>query len=111
MNQLLGNLMAYEMRLPKEKSKVREAAFKVDKCMKEKEDTCSCSDEEEAKFIRIMDKGTGKYKGKLPFKYFNSGRVGHYASKYPNKKTENQPQETEKSKINKWQKGKTVNRK
>ena len=31
MNQLLGNLTAYEMRLPKGKSNVREATFKVEK--------------------------------------------------------------------------------
>ena len=64
--------------------------------MKEKEDTCSCSDEEEAKFVRRLDKGTGKYKDKLPFMCFNYGRVGNYASKCPHKKTKNQPQETEK---------------
>ena len=58
-----------------------------------------------------MDKGTGKYKGKLPFKCFNCGRVGNYASKCPHKKTENQAQVIEKNKINKWQKGKRVNRK
>ena len=68
---------------------MREVAFKVDKCMKEKEDTCSCSNEEEAKFVRILDKGTGKYKGKFPFKSFNCGRVGHYASKHVHKKIEN----------------------
>jgi hypothetical protein len=27
--------------------------------------------------------GTIKYKGKLPFKCFNFGRVGHYAKKCP----------------------------
>ena len=35
-NQLLGNLTTYEMRLPKGKSNMREAAFKVEKCMEEK---------------------------------------------------------------------------
>ena len=111
MTQFLGNLTTYEMRLPKGKSNVREATFKADKCKEENEDTCSCSDEEEAKFVRRLDKGMGKYKGKLPFKCFNCGRVGHYASKCPHKKTENHPQEAKKTKINKWQKGKRVNRK
>ena len=89
MDQLLGNLTAYEMRLPKGKSNVMKATFKADNCKEEKEDTCSCSNGEEAKFVRILDRGTGKYKGKLPFKCFNYGRVGHYASKCPHKKTKN----------------------
>lgn len=86
MNQLLGNLTAYEMRLPKGNSNVREVAFKAYKCIEEKETPCSSSDEEEAKFIRGLDRCTGKYKGKLPFKCFNCGRVGKYASKLPHKR-------------------------
>ena len=100
MNQLLGNLAAYEMRLPQRKSNMREAAFKAEKSKEEKEDTCSCSDEEEAKFVKRLDRGSSKYKGKLPFKSFNCGRVGHYASKCPHKKSKNQTQETEKTKTN-----------
>ena len=90
MNQLLGNLTSYEMRLPQRKSNVREAAFKIEKSKEEKEDTCSCSNEEEAIFVRRLDRGSGKYKSKIPFKCFNYGRVGHYASKCPLKKTKNQ---------------------
>jgi hypothetical protein len=41
------------------------------------------SDEEETNFIRKLSKGSGKYKGKLPFKCFNYGKVGHFASKCP----------------------------
>ena len=99
MNQLLGNLTTYDMRLPKGKSNVREVAFKADKWKEEKEDTFSCSDEEVEKFVRILDKGTGKYKGKLPFKWFNCGRGMHYAYKFPHKKKKNQPQRIEKKKI------------
>ena len=79
---------------------MREAAFNAEKSKEEKEDTCSCSDEEEAQFVRRLDRGSEKYKGKLPFKYFNYGRVGHYASKCPHKKTKNQTQEIEKTKTN-----------
>ena len=70
---------------------MREAAFKADMCREEKEGTCSYSDEEEVKFVRRLEKGTGKYKVKLPFKCFNYGRVGHYALKFTHKGVENQP--------------------
>ena len=38
-------------------------------------------EKEEAKFVRKFKRGIGKYKGKLPFKCFNCGRIGHYAKK------------------------------
>jgi hypothetical protein len=40
-------------------------------------------DEEEAKFIKKLKKLSEKYKGKLPFKYFNYGKIGHFSSKFP----------------------------
>ena len=89
MNQLLGNLTAYEMRLPQKKPSTREAAFKTEKNTEGEEEIFSCSDEEEAKFVKKLDRGSGKYKGKLPFKCFNYGRVGHYAAKCPHKKVRN----------------------
>lgn len=33
--------------------------------------------------VRRLKKGIGKYKEKLPFKYFNYLKVGHFDSKYP----------------------------
>jgi hypothetical protein len=41
------------------------------------------SDVEEAKFIKKLQKGSGKYKGKLPFNCFNCGKFGHFAAKCP----------------------------
>ena len=64
------------MRLPHGKSNESEATFKEEKRKEEKEDTCSCSDEEEAKFVIRLDRGSGKYKGKIPFKCIKCGRVG-----------------------------------
>ena len=62
----------------------------------------------EARFIKKLEKGrTGKYKGKLPLKYFNYGRIGHFASKctYP-KQDDSDERET-----SKFKKGKTGNKK
>ena len=33
-----------------------------------------------------MKKGLGKYKGNMPFKCFNCGKIGHFAYKSPHKK-------------------------
>ena len=73
---------------------MREATFKAEKRKEEKEDTCSCSDEDEAKFVRRFDRSSGKYKGKLPFKCFDCGRFRNYASKCPYKKKKIQTQGT-----------------
>ena len=38
---------------------------------------------EETNVVRTLKRGTDKYKGKLLFKLFNCGKVGHFASKCP----------------------------
>jgi hypothetical protein len=78
-DQLLGTLTAYEMRIVKDKPTSIEASLKADK----NED--SEPDEIEAKFVKRLKKGSGKYKGKLPFKCFNCGRIGHFVNKCPHK--------------------------
>jgi hypothetical protein len=79
-DQILGTLTTYEMRIGKDKPTSREASFIEDK----NED--SELDEIEAKIVRRLKKGPGKYQGKFPFKCFNCGKIGHFSSKCPNKK-------------------------
>jgi hypothetical protein len=43
--------------------------------------------------VRKFKKGYGKYKGKLPFKCFNCGKVGHFAAKSPYAKDESSDNE------------------
>jgi hypothetical protein len=33
--------------------------------------------------VRRLKKGTGKYKGKIPLKFFNCGKIGHFSSECP----------------------------
>ena len=82
MDQLLGTLIAYEMRISKDQNSSREASFKAEKS------TESHMDELEAKFVRRLKKRSGKYKGKFPFKCFNYGKVGHFAANCAHKRKE-----------------------
>jgi hypothetical protein len=88
MDELHGILIAYEVRIEQEKSSKRESTFKASKATNThehvpNENHSDISNEEGANFIRKLHKGSGKYKGKLPFKCFNCGKVRHFASKCP----------------------------
>jgi hypothetical protein len=100
--QLLGTLTACEMRISKDKSITREASFKVDM------NTDSNLDDIEAKFVRRLKKGSGKYQGKIPFKCFKCGKIGHFASKCPHQKKDQNFDDEKKCKFKKYSKKKIL---
>jgi hypothetical protein len=90
------------MRIIKDKPTSREASFKADK----NEDFEP--DEIEEKFVKRLKKGSGKYKGKLPFKFFNCGKIGHFSNKCPHKKHDQNYEGEEKYKSKRFDKKKSL---
>ena len=68
---------------------MREDAFKASAKGREKKEHNELGhiseEEDEVNFIKKLQQGSGRFRGKLPFKCFACGRVDHYASKCPHK--------------------------
>jgi hypothetical protein len=115
MDELHGIFTAYEMRTEQENPSKKEATFKASKKTKKKKKhkskpNCSCSDdsdedEEITNFVRKLKRGTDKYKGMLPLKCFNCGKIGHFANKCPYAKKSDSDEEEDPKKEKKYQKG------
>jgi len=106
MDELHGILTTYEMRAGQGKTSKKEATFKISKETKKQKKTSNenfsdDSNHEMANFIRKLKRGTDKYKGKLPLKYFNCGKIGHFATKCPHSKQEDNDKEKSNSRENK----------
>eukprot|EP00253_Pinus_taeda_P007064 PITA_07064 len=82
MSQLHRILTAYEMRKGGPLDK-RVASFKASRKGEYYESGHVSEEEEESSFVRNLQRGTGRFRGNLPFKCFCCGRVGHYATKCP----------------------------
>jgi hypothetical protein len=58
--------------------------------------------------VRRLNKGSAKYQGKLSFKCFNCGRIGHFSSKCPHKKKDQNSEGEEKYKFKRFGKKKSL---
>eukprot|EP00253_Pinus_taeda_P007009 PITA_07009 len=84
MSQLHGILTAYEMRKGGPLDR-REVAFKASGKGDSYDPGHMSEEEEESNFVKNLQGGARRFRGKLPFKCFSCGRVGHYAAKCPHK--------------------------
>eukprot|EP00253_Pinus_taeda_P026172 PITA_26172 len=82
MSQLHGILTVYEMR-KRGPSDRRESAFKASGKGDSYDSGHMLEEEEESNFVKNLQRGAGRSRGKLPFKCFACGRVSHYAAKCP----------------------------
>eukprot|EP00253_Pinus_taeda_P033462 PITA_33462 len=84
MSQLHGILTTFEMRKGGPSDMI-EATFKALGKGEYNESRHTSEGEEESNFVKNLQQSSGRFRGKLPFKCFACGRVGHYATKCSHK--------------------------
>ena len=86
MTQLHGILISFEMRKGGP-SDMRETTFKDLAKGKEELDESRyiLEEEEKVNFVKKLQWGSGRFRGKLTFKFFACGRVSHYVAKCTHK--------------------------
>ena len=108
-DELHGILTTYKMRTRKNYPSRKEATFKAIKSSKKfkapPKNHSEFSDNEEALFIKKLERGTIKYKEKLPLKCYNCGRIRHFASKCPYSKQDDSDKREVSKKFKKGKKG------
>jgi hypothetical protein len=91
---MISTLTLFEMRKNGLKNGTKiDTIFKARKSENIEDSNEEYLDDMEANFVRIMKKGTDKYKIKLPFKFFSYEDIGNYASKCPNRAMNNKNKE------------------
>ena len=93
------------MRIGQDNSLKKEATFKASKVAKKSKTMIQPEDsgDEEALLVKNLKKSTGKYKAKLPLKFFKYGGIGHFSYKCPYPKHEDNDECPEDFKNNKWE--------
>ena len=98
-DELHGIFTAYEMRTEQDGPSKKEATFKSSEEPKKSKalskNQSENLDDDEALFIKKLERGTGKFKGKLPLKCFNYGRIGHFSQMCPYPKQEDSDDDEE----------------
>eukprot|EP00253_Pinus_taeda_P029829 PITA_29829 len=86
MMQLHGILSTFEMRKGGPLD-MREFALKSSTKGKEEHNESGhiLEEEDEVNFVKKLQRGYGRFRGKLPFKCFSYGRFNHYAARCPHK--------------------------